>query len=273
MVIAEDLDLDVARPIDVALEDQRVVAERAGGLALRAVEGGVDLVGRAHDAHALAAAAGRRLDQQREADRQGLGAQRRPRLIVAVVAGHHRHAGGDGALLGGLFRAEQRDHHRRRADERQAGGGHRLGEAGVLRQEAVAGVDGVGAAGPGRGDDAVDRQVAVARRRRAQPDGDVGQPDVGRVGVGVGEHRDRAQAHVAAGAQHARGDLAAVGDQHAVDRPGHRVDRAGDRVGVAHRRGFRISGGRRPTTSCRGPGRCSWPRARSRRRCGCRAGR
>ena len=26
MVIAEDLDLDVARPIDVALEDERVVA-------------------------------------------------------------------------------------------------------------------------------------------------------------------------------------------------------------------------------------------------------
>jgi hypothetical protein len=266
VVVAEDLDLDVARPVDVALEDQRVVAERAGGLALGALERGVDLVGRAHDAHALAAAAGRGLDQEREADRQRLAAQGRAVLRVAVVAGHHRHAGGDRPRLGGLLRAEQRDHHGRRADERQAGGGDRLGEAGVLRQEAVAGVDRVGAAGLGRRDDAIDRQVAVAGRRRAEPDGEVGEAEVGRVGVGVGEHRDGAEAHLATGAQHARGDLAAVGDQHAVDRTRDRVGRR-----VAHRED--LNDGRRPTTSCRGPGRCSWPRARSRRRCGCRAGR
>jgi hypothetical protein len=170
VVIAEDLDLDVARPLEVALEEQRVVAEGAGRLALGRLEGRRQLVRSPDDAHALAAAAGRGLDQQREADRQALAAQARDLLIVAVIAGHHRHAGGDRALLGRLLRAEERDHQRRRADEGQAGGRHRLGEVGVLRQEAVAGVDRVGAALGRRRDQPLDQQVAVAGRRRAQPD-------------------------------------------------------------------------------------------------------
>ncbi len=45
----------------------------------------------------------------------------------------------------------------------------------------------------------------------------VGLEDVRRVGVGVGEHRHTAQPHGAHRAQHAPGDLAAVGDQDLVD--------------------------------------------------------
>jgi hypothetical protein len=50
----------------------------------------------------------------------------------------------------------------------------RLGERGVLRQEAVAGVDRLRARLHGGGDDGVDVEVAARRLRRAEPDGDVG---------------------------------------------------------------------------------------------------
>ena len=63
--VGEHLDLDVARPLDEALDVERAVAERRhapraappGSLASRRSSS-------AHDAHALAAAAGRRLDQR-----------------------------------------------------------------------------------------------------------------------------------------------------------------------------------------------------------------
>ena len=65
-------------------------------------------------------------------------------------------------------------------------------------------------------EDTGDRQVRLADR--AQPDAArfVGEQHVGRAGVGLGIHRDRAVAFVAGGAQHAAGDLAAVGDEHGV---------------------------------------------------------
>ena len=93
----------------------------------------------------------------------------------------------------------------------------RLREGGVLGEEAVAGVDGVGA-GRARGvDEQVGAQVGVGRRGAGQPDGAVGLARVRRVGVGVGVDGDGADAEVAAGAEDPAGDLAAVGDQDSGD--------------------------------------------------------
>ena len=92
-----------------------------------------------------------------------------------------------------------------------------LGEVGVLGQEAVAGMDGVGA-GDRRGRQDRDLvEVALARRRRADADALVGQAHMHGVGVGGGMHRDGADAHLAAGAMDAQRDLAAVGDQDLVE--------------------------------------------------------
>jgi hypothetical protein len=66
--VAEELDLDVARPLDVALAEHGVVAERRLRLAPRGLERLVELGRRAHDAHPAPAAAGRRLHEQREAE-------------------------------------------------------------------------------------------------------------------------------------------------------------------------------------------------------------
>ena len=162
----------------------------------------------AHDPHAAAAAAGRRLDQHRQV---GLGHRRR------VELGQHGHAGGGHQLLGLDLGAHRRDRGRRRADPDQPGVEHGLREVGVLGQEAVAGVDGVGAGGARGVDQQVGAQVGVGRRGAGQPDGAVGLARVRAVGVRVGVDGDGADAEVAAGAEDPAGDLAAVGDQDSGD--------------------------------------------------------
>ena len=67
------------------------------------------------------------------------------------------------------------------------------------------------------GDDRVDVEVALPRRGRADADRDVGLGDVAGAGVGVAEHRDRADAHGAQRADHPHRDLAAVGDQNGIE--------------------------------------------------------
>ena len=68
MAIEQDLDLDVAGADDEALEDEPVVAEGGGRLAPGGGDRIGERVGLTDRAHALAAAPGRRLDQQRKAD-------------------------------------------------------------------------------------------------------------------------------------------------------------------------------------------------------------
>src|SRR2546425_10626134 len=74
--VGKHLDLDVSRLLEVALEVDRAVAERAGGLAPRRPECPLELRRLTDEAHALAAAAHRRLDHQRVADLAGRGARR-----------------------------------------------------------------------------------------------------------------------------------------------------------------------------------------------------
>src|SRR5438552_1794360 len=127
--VRKQLDLDVPRSLDVALAEDPVVAEGRLGLAPRGLERLVELRGPAHDAHAAPAASGGSLDDQREADLLRLPAWddrharllREPLRLELVTAGAQ--------CLG------------RRSDPRQLGGLHRLGEVGVLREEAVAGMD------------------------------------------------------------------------------------------------------------------------------------
>ena len=57
MRVAEDLHLDVLGARDVALEEDRGIAEGAPGFALRLVEHAVEIAGLVHDAHAASAAA------------------------------------------------------------------------------------------------------------------------------------------------------------------------------------------------------------------------
>ena len=150
VVVADDLHLDVPGPLEVALEEDRAVAERRQRLAAGTRDGLVELVGAAHDPHAAAPAAGSRLDQQRETD-------------VCGAARQTRHAGRSHQRLGAELVAHRLDRLGGRPDPGQPGRPDRAGEPGVLGQEAVAGMDRVGPGAHGRGDHQVAAQVGLGR--------------------------------------------------------------------------------------------------------------
>jgi hypothetical protein len=89
----------------------------------------------------------------------------------------------------------------------------RLREARALGQEAVAGVDGLGAGRLAGGDDRVGEQIAFGRGRGAEPHRLVRHVDMRVSRVGVRIDGDRLDAHLLRGLDNAAGDFAAVGDQ------------------------------------------------------------
>ena len=141
VLVGEDLDLDVPRPLHVPLQQQGVVAERGPCLPARRGDRRGQLRRRGHQPHALAAASGGRLDQQRVADLiRGVGQVRVGRRLPGLLAvtGQHRHSGGQDRGLGPDLVAHRLDRGGGRADEGQAGRGAGASEGGVLRQEPVA---------------------------------------------------------------------------------------------------------------------------------------
>ena len=119
MRVAQDLHLDVACALDVALVHQAAVAKGRGGLARGGLDRGGQLVRLAHDAHAAPAAARAGLDEQRESDLGGVGA-----------AGHDPNARALGELARRVLAPERRERGRRRADEHEAGRAAGLGQLG-----------------------------------------------------------------------------------------------------------------------------------------------
>ena len=106
-------------------------------------------------------------------------------------------------------------------DEDDAGFGQRLGERRALGEKAIARMHGLGAARLAGGDDLVDDQIALRRRRRADRHRVVGHLDMQRVAVGFGIDRDGCDAHPAGGLDDPAGDLAAIGNQDSLEHSGH----------------------------------------------------
>jgi hypothetical protein len=120
-------------------------------------------------------------------------------------------------VAGGDLVAEVADRLRAGPDPDQAGVQDRLGEVGVLRQEAVAGVDGVGAGLGRRIEDLGEVQLGLHGLLTAQGERLVGKPHMRCVGVGLGVHRHAGQARIAGRTDHPDCDLAAVGDENFGD--------------------------------------------------------
>src|SRR5690606_17008684 len=90
-------------------------------------------------------------------------------------------------------------------------------ETRVLGEEAIAGVDRVGAGDLAGSEQARNVEIALGRRWRADAHALVGEADVHRVGVGGRMDRDSRDAELLAGALDTERDLAAVGDQNLVE--------------------------------------------------------
>src|SRR5688572_11781749 len=91
MRVGEDLGLNMARAPDQLLQQDLLIAKGRARFATGPFERLDKLIGRAHDAHALAAASSAGLNQQWEADLFGFCLQTLGALIGAVVARHDRH--------------------------------------------------------------------------------------------------------------------------------------------------------------------------------------
>ena len=213
--VAQNLDFDVARRRgEELLHVDRRVAEGALGIAADAGQRRLDLLRPVDDAHAVAAAAGRRLDRHRITERGGDSGDLRGVRQRLFRARHDRHARG-------LRRAPRLDLAPHRldglgwwSDEDDPGLGTAAGEPGVLGEEAVAGMDRLRPALPRDLQDALLVEIAPRRQRRAEMEGLVRGVDVRRAGIGVGVDGHRGDAHLPQGARDAHGDLPPVGDEH-----------------------------------------------------------
>jgi hypothetical protein len=213
----------VTRGRDKAFEEQGVITEGARGLATRGRQCLGEFAGVEDSMHAFAATAGGRFDEDGEPDIGRSGHECLVAHIRVLRAWHERDsAGGHGMLCGDLV-AHGPDRVRAGAEEDDARGLAGGGELGVLGQEAVAGVDGLGTGCLCCGDDLVDTQIGFGGLGRAEVYGDVGGFDVCGLGVGVGVHGDGADAESAAGADDAQGDLSAVGDEYCVEHGGAHI--------------------------------------------------
>ena len=214
LLVGEDLHLDVLGVLDEALEEDGAVAEGVLRLRARLIEQPVQLLGRAHHAHAAPAAAVGGLDDQREADTP-------------------RHLHGGVAVLDGLLGARQGGHLRplrefpgrglvahlgqqlgARTDEGDAVVGTGAGELRILRQEPVAGMDGVHPLVERDVDDALDVQVGPDRALvRIELIGLVGLRAMDGQAIFLRIDGNGPDAELVGGAKDTNGDLAAVGNQ------------------------------------------------------------
>ena len=217
MCVAEDLDFDMARLLDQLFQHDPAIAEGTLGFAHRAFEFGLQLARLGDKTNAAPPAPGDRLDQQRKAHAfRGLG-ERFEFLAFAAIAGQHGHARLFGNALGFIFRAQGPDRLGGRADPDQPGCLDGFGEIGILGQEAIARMDGIGAGRPGRGKDGLDLEIAFGRRRRADMDRLIGLAHMFCARIGVGIDGDRRNTEPTAGLKNAAGDLAPIRDEQLLD--------------------------------------------------------
>ena len=224
VLVPEQLDLDVPRVGQEFLHVDGVVPERGR----RLVPGqGVSLdqfgLVPGHP-HALAAAAGGRLDDHRIAHLVGVLDRVSHFFDDPRTSGNRRHA----RRLGGLARlglvAHAPDHVRRGADPREFVLLADLGEFGVLGQEPVPRMDRVGPGDLGRGDDVGDVEVALAAGALSDTDRFVRVFHVQGFGIRARMHGHAFDAQFPAGPHDAQGDFAPVGDEDLLEHVKRRLD-------------------------------------------------
>ncbi len=134
---------------------------------------------------------------------------------VAFGAGHHRHPGGDHGLARRGLIPHAADDRGVRPDIGNAPALADVRQQRILRQETVAGVQGVTAGGHRQVHDAVGVEVA-AQGVGAEIVGLVGLFDVQGVAIGIGVDGGGFQAHFGTGADDADRNFTAIGHQYLV---------------------------------------------------------
>ncbi|GAB3648644.1 hypothetical protein GCM10028833_14950 [Glycomyces tarimensis] len=217
--VGQDLRLDVTGAVEVALDEAFAAPERGLGLADGRVEQVRDLVALAGDLEAAPAAAEGGLDRDGEPVLVGEGEDLRGVRGRLLGAGHQRHVRTHGQMASGDLVAEVANRLRGRTDPGDPGVDDGLREFGVLREEAVARVDGVGLAALGDADELVDTQIGVGGTQAVEGEGLVRQERVWSVAIAVGVDGDGLEARITAGPDDSHRYFAAVGDQYLAHVP------------------------------------------------------
>ena len=197
--VPEQLRFDMTRAFEIALTEDRVVAKRALGFASRCSQRGFELRRRPDDAHPTATASGGGLDDEGETylGRRSL----RQRGDTGVARD----------LLRREFVSTEAQRGPRRADPDDAGRVNRLGKRWILREEAVARVDGVGSSRSSSPN--VLRGVEI----RADLNRLTRRPRVQRSRVVRGDDRNGLDSQSCTCAKHPHSDLASVGDEYPLE--------------------------------------------------------
>jgi hypothetical protein len=211
--VGEHLDLDVAGAAHPALHEERVVAERARGLAPGGGDRTWQLRALRHQSHALAPAAGSRLEEDGQAHRLGCGRDLGVRHAGRAPTRHHRHPCRSHEVPRPDLVAHRLDHIGGRPDPHELRTEHGPCELRPLREEPVARVHRLRTGRRGRSDDGVGVEVPGDR------DGHVGAAHVQTSRVVGGVHGDRSHPLGAKRPEDPDGDLAAVGDEHRREGP------------------------------------------------------
>ncbi len=213
VLVRQDLRLHVPGPVQVALHKALAAAEGHHRFTDRRIEGLLDLVHVADHFQPAPAATEGRFDGDGQAVLFGEPADRRGRCHRTVAASHQGGAGPHGDLARRDLVAQLPDGLRSGSDPGQAGVQHRLGKAGVLGQEAVAGVHRIRPGFRGHAQEVGDVQVGFRWRVAAQAVRLGGGANVHGVGIDVRVDSHGLQSGVLAGTGDADGDFSAVGDQ------------------------------------------------------------
>ena len=211
-VIRHDLDLDVARLLDIALDIHGVIAEGVCGLALCETELKLEFILGCRDTHALAAATGGGLDDHRVPDLAGELLSGLRVVDRLACARNDRHAGIHHRLPGMGLVAHAVDDVGLRTDKGDAIFLTAAYELTVLRQEAIARMDRIGAGVDGCRDELVHIQIVVLRRTFSDTDPLIRELRMQTVLVLLRVDRDTLDAHVPAGPDDADRDFASIGN-------------------------------------------------------------
>ena len=208
VLIEQHLDLDMASSLQITLEHEPIIGESALRLATCRDQRVHDLRRGGDAVDALAATTARRLDEQRIADPLRLCRKDGVVLLVAVVARHDRNPEARRATpRRGLVR-----HGGHGASRRSHPGQPRVlrgfREGGVLGEEPIAGMYGIGSGRQRSCDEGRAVEVRADRKRRVH---------AAWRQVAGGLHANGSDAEPARRACHATDDLAAVGDQKRPD--------------------------------------------------------
>ena len=217
VAVGQHLHFHVAGPIDEFLHVEAGVAEGGFRLPLGRFVQALQLAGVRHEAHAATTAAGGGLDHHGIAHFLGQGGRLAGAAEQTLAAGHRGNTHRLHGRFGGRLVPHRANRVGGRPNEGEAVITAHLGELVVLRQEAVAGVDGVSTAGGGGRQDVGNVEVALAAQGFAHADRFIGELHVQSVLINGAVHRHGGDAELAAASNDPEGNLAAVGDQHFAD--------------------------------------------------------